>query len=61
MRIIENFVRGLTSVLRVTSAPLLYRYPYRTSAEGLRSDWNKIGEDIRSVMGKLESEVHDGK
>jgi hypothetical protein len=61
MNVISNFVIGLTSVLRVTSVPLLYRYPYRTSAEGLKSDWNKIGDDIDSVMGKLESEVHDGK
>ena len=59
MQIIQNFVVGLVSVLKITGAPLLYRYPYRTSAEGLRTDWVRIGEDIKSVMGRLESESDD--
>ena len=61
MNVIGNFVKGLFSVLHVTSVPMLYRYPYRTSAEGLKSDWNRIGGDIESVMGKLEAEAHHGK
>jgi hypothetical protein len=60
MQIIQNFVSGLFSVLKITGAPLLYRYPYRNSAEGLRSDWSHIGQDIESVIGRLE-EVHDGR
>jgi hypothetical protein len=44
-----------------TRVPMLYRYPYRTSAEGLKSDWHKIGGDIDSVMGKLVAEAHDGQ
>jgi len=59
MQIVQNFVVGLISVLKITGAPLLYRYPYRTSAEGLRTDWVRIGEDIKSVMGRLESETDD--
>jgi hypothetical protein len=61
MQIIKHFVSGLISVLKVTGAPLLYRYPYRTSSEGLRSDWLNIGNDIESVMGKIEADSHDGR
>lgn len=53
MNIMRDFVTGLISVLKVTSAPMLYRYPYRTSAEGLHSDWQNIGQDIESVIGRL--------
>ena len=61
MQIIGNFVSGLMSVLKVIGGPMLYRYPYRTSSEGLRSDWANIGQDIKSVIGKLESESRDGE
>lgn len=54
MSAIGDFIRGAFSVLKVTSAPLLYRYQYRNSAEGLRKDWMNIGNDIHSVIGKLK-------
>jgi|GEM_PF-3725106 len=54
MRIFGDFIKGMFSVLKVTSEPLLYRYQYRNSAEGLRKDWMNIGDDIHSVIGKLE-------
>lgn len=46
-------------MLKITSSPLLYRYPYRNSAEGLRKDWVNIGRDIQTIIGKLE-ENSDG-
>lgn len=55
MNIVGDFFSGLLSVLKITGAPLLYRYPYRTSAEGLKSDWVRIGQDIESVIGRLEA------
>jgi hypothetical protein len=61
MSVIRDFVGGFVSVLKITGAPLLYRYPYRTSAEGLHADWSNIGRDINSVIGKLEAEVHYGR
>jgi len=51
---IGDFVNGFFSVLKVTSSPLLYRYQYRNSAEGLSKDWMNIGDDIHSVIGKLK-------
>lgn len=57
MQIMSDFIFGLLSVIKVTSAPLLYRHPTRTSAEGLRSDWGSIGKDIESVMGRLEADT----
>lgn len=57
MQVIRNFLTGVFSVLKITGAPLLYRYPYRTSAEGLHKDWVNIGQDIQSIIGKLEE--HD--
>jgi hypothetical protein len=61
MNVMRHFVAGLFSVLKIVGAPMLYRYPYRTSAEGLRADWNNIGQDIQSVMGKMEAEALDGR
>lgn len=61
MNVVGNFIGGLISVLKINGAPLLYRYPYRTSAEGLRSDWRAIGDDIESVMGRLHAEAEHGR
>ena len=58
MHIIRNFAGGLVSVLKVIGGPMLYRYPYRISAEGLRGDWLSIGRDIENVMGKLQEAAH---
>lgn len=59
MRVIRDFFAGIFSVLKITSSSLLYRYPYRNSAEGLRKDWVNIGRDIQIIIGKLE-ENSDG-
>lgn len=61
MNVIKSFCTGILSVLEVTSAPLLYRYPYRTTAEGFRSDWQKIAGDIESVIGKIKTEADYGR
>jgi hypothetical protein len=61
MRVMRDFVSGLFSVIKVTSAPMLYRYPYRTSAEALRGDWLKIGDDLENMMGRLKEGAGDGK
>ncbi|MFO0389900.1 MAG: hypothetical protein ACK502_09330 [Alphaproteobacteria bacterium] len=61
MEIIHNFMSGLLSVLKITGSPLLYRYPYRNSAEGLRSDWSRIGDDVESVMGRMEEGHRHGR
>ena len=59
MQVMRDFFVGVFSVLKITSSPLLYRYPYRNSAEGLHKDWRSIGDDIQSIIGKLE-EYKDG-
>ncbi len=61
MQVIKDFVIGALSVLKVTGAPLLYRYHYRNSAEGLRKDWANIGDDIESIIGKLEEYDHGNR
>ena len=61
MNVMGDFFSGIFSVLKITGAPLLYRYPYRTSAEGLHKDWQSIGNDIESVIGRLESEASHGR
>jgi hypothetical protein len=61
MSAFDDFVNGLFSVLKVTSSPMLYRYKYRNSAEGLRKDWLSIGGDIHSVIGKLEENDNGNK
>lgn len=56
MQIMKNFAQGIFTVLKLTSAPLLYRYPYRNSAEALRGDWLKVASDMESAIGILKSE-----
>lgn len=61
MQVVKHFVTGIFSVLNVTAAPMLYRYPYRFSGEALRADWLKIGGDIENVFGKLNEAFPDAK
>ncbi len=58
MNVMRDFTVGIFSVLKITGAPMLYRYPYRISAEGLKSDWHAIGQDIDSVIGRL-ADAHE--
>lgn len=60
MNVMRDFFSGALSVVKVLGAPMLYRYPYRISAEGLRADWNKIGQDIEMVIGTLKADA-DGR
>lgn len=53
MGIVHNFVKGFMTVLTVTAAPQLYRYPYRGSAEGLRGDMLRVGEDMFAALDRL--------
>ena len=55
MKVMGLFIGGFFSVVKIIGTPLMYRYPYRTSAEGLRSDWMNIGKDIESVIGRLKA------
>ena len=59
MQVMGDFTRGLFSVVKVTVMSMLYRYPYRISAEGLHADWVNIGKDIESVIGRLETAAHN--
>ena len=61
MGLFKSFFVGALSVLHVTSRPMLYRYPYRISAQGIRADWQKIAGDIESVMGKIKAEGDHGE
>ncbi len=54
----DEFLRGVVSVLKITSPPL-YRYPYRNSMEAFRGDWKHIGSDIESAFQSFEG-ARDG-
>ena len=57
----RDFVTGFVSVLKLVGGPMIYRYPYRTSAEALRGDWLNISKDMNNIMGALAMEKHDGQ
>jgi len=59
MKVMRDFTGGALLVLKIIGASMLYRHPYRTSAEGLRADWLHIGKDIESVMGRLGTDKSD--
>lgn len=54
MSVVAKFLKGMISVITVTASPQLYRYPYRTSAEGLRGDMQRVGGDVEAVLGQLD-------
>lgn len=56
---LHDFVKGFISVITVTAAPQLYRYPYRSSAEALRGDMQRIGKDLQATFDKLTQEPSD--
>jgi len=60
MNVVRDFVVGFVSVLKLVGGPMIYRYPYRTSAEALRADWLNIGKDMQNIMGALEKEKNHG-
>ncbi len=53
---LHDFVKGFMSVITVTASPQLYRYPYRSSAEALRGDMQRVGRDMQSTLDKLAQE-----
>lgn len=53
MDVVSNFMSGFISVLKITGAPLLYRYPYRISGEAFRADWQKIANDMYAVTDRM--------
>lgn len=50
---LHDFVKGFISVITVTAAPQLYRYPYRSSAEALRGDMQRVGADMQATLDKV--------
>lgn len=57
-RYIRSFLRGAASLYFPEDAPLSSKYPkYRTAAEALRADWERVGQDIRKAMDAYEEEI----
>ena len=54
----REVVRGIMSVLTVSSSPL-YRYPYRNSSEAFRGDFKRIGSDMESALNQIQFESND--
>lgn len=61
MHFINDFVKGFISVITVTAAPQLYRYPYRSSSEALRGDMQRVGADMESALQSLGRENDHGR
>ncbi|MDX1974480.1 MAG: hypothetical protein SFT92_02265 [Rickettsiales bacterium] len=59
MGIVSDFVGGMFSVIKVIGQPKLYRAPHRTSAEAFRADWQRVGDDIRNIVQRLEMDRDD--
>lgn len=53
MALFPGFVGGFIKVLTITSAPQMYRYPYRNSAEALRGDMQKVGRDMETTLERI--------
>lgn len=55
MNFFDALLRGLCTPLTQHVSPL-YRYPFRNSGEGLRSDYKRIGEDIKTQLDTMEQD-----
>lgn len=55
MSIFAHCLKGLVSVLTISSSPL-YRYPYRYPGEAFRGDWQRLGKDLLYAMDRWETE-----
>lgn len=33
-------------------------YPYTSDTDALRSDWERIGQDLRVALNKVEKDIH---
>jgi len=60
-RLIKNLLRGAGSIMAIypaESAAARARaiHPYRTDAEALRRDWNRVGQDLWGAMDTYKHE-----
>jgi hypothetical protein len=44
----KSFIRGIGSVINLFPAPV--EPPVLSDEEALRSDWEKVGQDIRDIL-----------
>lgn len=63
---IRNFLRGMGSVLEIMPSGRLTQIGKgvlaKSSDQAIRSDWNKVGQDLRSAIGAADKEMgHDAK
>jgi hypothetical protein len=53
----QAFLEGLSSILDFSPLSEKYRdLLERSDEEALRSDWQAVGDDIRTAIGKFEEE-----
>ena len=54
---IKNWLRGASSSLELwpdTSSRMKEEFLHRTDSEALSRDWQRIGNDIKTAIGKYE-------
>lgn len=54
MKSTGGFIKGFLTVLTVTAAPQLYRYPYRNNSEALRGDMMRVGADMGATLERMQ-------
>lgn len=55
---------GMASIFNLghsRSRPPSYEEQFGTDAERLASDWNKVGDDFRTVLSRSEKEIKDNE
>jgi hypothetical protein len=56
-----GFVTGVASLTSFAHPASVPRYPHRSPAEALRSDWSRIGGDMKKVVERENARVEKSK
>lgn len=57
---VRNIIIGMASIFDLFPAPRPLSRPKfmdRTDEEALRSDWQAVGDDLRTAMKKMDEEI----
>jgi hypothetical protein len=58
---IHSFIAGLGALASIWPATQPIRYPHRSSADALRSDAVRIGQDMRRVIERERAQLEAAK
>ena len=60
-KIIRNLLRGVGSAMEIAPVGHYVRRGFSDDANSLRSDWRRVGDDMRKALEKHGQQANDSK